>query len=165
MPTGLSLSHSSPWSSAAFFDTIAVLGARTPRRDPPVRRATSILLQVCVAVLFGVWIEDANVPFKLLRREVWLQARGVIPAGTLIPSVFLATFLRLQRAPVRVRPVPQLQRVGSAGSLRGWKLFSLSARAVWQLLEFRVRFRRSRLVSANPAAGTEAAPIDGDLAA
>lgn len=65
-----------------------VFGVRRRRHDPAVRLRLMRLVRTAIGVLFGVHLFDANVPFKLLRRSIWQEARQCIPDGTLAPSLF-----------------------------------------------------------------------------
>ena len=68
----------------------AVFGVRRRRHDPALRLYLSRFIQRAVQALFGVKLQDANAPYKLLRRVIWQQARPLIPDDTLAPSLFLA---------------------------------------------------------------------------
>jgi dolichol-phosphate mannosyltransferase len=56
------------WEKRAHFDLI--LAQRTHRLDAPIRRLGSNILRLFVRVLFGMRLQDPNVPFRLFRREI-----------------------------------------------------------------------------------------------
>lgn len=115
----------------------AVLGVRVRRHDPLHRLLLTRLVRLAVRLLFGIRLRDANVPFKLLRRTAWLEARGVIPSDTLTPSLFLAVFLTRKGFKVSEREVPHRERQTGEVSIRRWKLLKFCARAFGQLIAFR----------------------------
>ena len=68
----------------------AAFGVRTSRNDARIRLVLTRIIRYFVCIWFGTYLRDANVPFKIVRRQVWLSARPWIPAGTL--SCAAATF-------------------------------------------------------------------------
>jgi glycosyltransferase involved in cell wall biosynthesis len=128
------------WQQAQGRD--AAMGQRAQRNDPWLRLRLTALARSSITVLFGTRVHDANVPFKLVRRDVWLQAAPLIPPDALIPSFFLGIFLRAGGFSVVETPTPHLQRQTGVVSVRGWKLFKCCCRAFAELLAFRKRLAR-----------------------
>jgi len=120
----------------------AVLGLRAERHDPALRLSLTKFVRLGILLLFGVWIRDANVPCKLLKRSLWVEARQLIPDGTLAPSLFLAIYIRVFGFDVRDHVVRHLPRTTGVGSIRGLKLFKFCLRGLKQLITFRWRLRR-----------------------
>lgn len=115
----------------------AVFGVRRVRHDARIRRVLTILIRGALGVLFGVSLYDANVPYKLVRREVWTAARRHIPDGTLAPSLFLAVFAKRSHYDLAFVDVPHKDRETGTVSIRRWKLVKFCWRAFRQLLQFR----------------------------
>jgi dolichol-phosphate mannosyltransferase len=126
----------------------AVLGARTGRDDPLVRRLITAVLRLALRTLLAVDLSDPNVPFKLLRLDVVQRARRLIPDGTSVPSVFLSAFIVQRGLAFAVLPVPYRQRQAGQGSLQSWRLWKFALRAMLELAAFSIRLRRP---SATPA--------------
>lgn len=112
-------------------------GVRRIRKDAELRRVLTVIIRQSLSLLFGVRVYDANVPYKLLRRSLWEEARGVIPEGTLAPSLFLAVFVLRKRYDIGMVDVPHKDRETGTVSIRRWKLFKFCWRAFQQLLQFR----------------------------
>lgn len=123
------------WEAAQGRD--GAFGIRARRHDPTIRLALTRVVRYSIPLLFGVAIRDANIPFKVIRRSVWLQARDLIPEGTLAPSLFLAVFARRRKLDIAEVEVPHLERQTGVVSIRRWKLLKFCARGFGQLLEFR----------------------------
>ncbi|MEZ4415619.1 MAG: glycosyltransferase family 2 protein [Gemmatimonadota bacterium] len=119
----------------------AAFGVRRRRNDPRVRLWLTAVIRQALRALFGVSMYDANVPFKVFRKEIWDAARPLIPDDTLAPSLFLAVYVR--RAGLRVREVDVTHKERETGevSIKRWKLIKFSARAFRQLLAFRGALR------------------------
>ncbi len=125
------------WAAVANRD--AAFGVRAERHDPMARLILSRLIAVTLRAIFGVSLRDANVPFKVIRRSVWVEARDMIPAGTLAPSLFLAVFAEVRRLHVVECDVPHMPRRSGVGSLRPLRLIRFCTRGFAQLVAFRIR--------------------------
>lgn len=125
-------------------------GVRRRRHDPAIRLHLSKLIRRVVQALFGVKLQDANVPYKLFRRVVWEAARPVIPDGTLAPSLFLAIVAARRGYDILELDVQHRERHTGEVSIRRLKLLKFCARGLSQLLELRRRLsRRSREAKAD----------------
>jgi glycosyltransferase involved in cell wall biosynthesis len=140
---------SSAWA-AAIAGRDAVFGVRRRRHDPALRLYLSGFVRHAIRALFGVTLQDANVPYKLFRRNVWDEARPLIPDGTLAPSLFLAIVARLRGGNILEVDVAHRERNTGEVSIRRLKLLKFCARGLSQMLELRRRLsRRSREAKAD----------------
>lgn len=112
-------------------------GVRRRRNDPELRLLLTRVVRLFIRLLFGVGIRDANVPFKVLRRTIWLHARKHIPDDTLAPSLFLAIYIARQGCDVVNVDVPHRERATGVVSIRRWRLAKFCWRAFRQLVVFR----------------------------
>jgi dolichol-phosphate mannosyltransferase len=134
------LDHFEPlWRAAQGQD--GAFGVRRARQDAPARRLLTRVIRPALTLLFGVRLHDANVPFKLMKRELWLAARPLIPPDTLAPSLFLAIFAGKRHHRIALLDVPHRDRTSGTVSIRHWKLIRFCARAFGQLLRFRLRLK------------------------
>lgn len=146
----------SAWERRTGLDLL--LGTRRSREDPWARKAITATLRLQIAILFGFHLADANVPFKLVRRSLWEEARESIPAGCLIPSVFLAIYARRARFRCATMDIGYRKRGAGRTSLRKLKLLKFSSRSFGQLVHFRMTsVRRGAAVelSAVPASAVK----------
>jgi glycosyltransferase involved in cell wall biosynthesis len=127
------------WEAARGRD--GAFGVRAARHDPRIRLALTRLVRLAIRALFGVRIEDANVPFKIVRRSLWEAAREAILPGTLAPSLFLAIFARVRRYDIAERPIEHRERKTGVVSIRRWKLVKFAARGFRQMVAFRRAMR------------------------
>ncbi len=114
-----------------------VFGVRRRRCDPMLRRYLSEVIRKVVELLFGVKIRDANVPYKLLRREIWQEASACIPEGTVAPSLFLAIFARKRGFDIVEVDVVHRERDTGEGSIRRFKLLKFCATGLSQMWALR----------------------------
>ena len=122
----------------------AVFGVRRRRHDPAIRLQLTRFVRSMVSLLFGTRIYDANVPYKLLRRSIWEEARVCIPQGTLAPSLFLAIFTTARGYDIAHLDVVHKERDTGEVSIRRLKLLKFCARGFRQMLAFR-RCLKSRV--------------------
>ena len=119
----------------------AVFGVRRRRHDPALRLYLTRTIPPAIKMLFGVQLADPNVPYKLLRRTIWEQARPSIPDGTLAPSLFLAIVAAVCRHNILEMDVVHKPRITGEVSIRRLKLLKFCARGFSQMLELRRRVR------------------------
>ncbi len=120
----------------------AVFGVRRRRHDPALRLYLTAVIRWAIRTIFGVQLEDANVPYKLIRRSIWQAARPEIPDGTLAPSLFLAIVSRVRGHDILELDVAHKERNTGEVSIRRLKLLKFCARGFSQMLELRRRLSR-----------------------
>jgi dolichol-phosphate mannosyltransferase len=119
-----------------------VFGVRRQRHDPRLRLYLTKLVRFAIRLLFGIEIFDANVPYKLLRRSIWIDAQSYIPQDTLAPSLFLAIFAKVRGYDVAETEILHRERNTGVVSIRRLKLLKFSAKAFRQLLALRRRLQK-----------------------
>jgi glycosyltransferase involved in cell wall biosynthesis len=130
------------WRTAAGAD--CVFGVRRNRSDPALRLVLTRVIRVFVRAAFGTRIRDLNAPFKVFTRESWDAAAGLVPPGTLAPSLFFAIIADAQGRRVEQIEVAHKERATGVVSIRRWRLLRFCARAFVQLLGLRWRLLWSR---------------------
>jgi glycosyltransferase involved in cell wall biosynthesis len=121
----------------------AAFGVRLQRHDPPFRLWLTRVLRGTIPFLFGIQLVDANVPYKVFRRELWQDAKDLIPPDTLTPSLFFAIFVTKMEFRIAEFPVTHRERNTGVVSIRRWRLIKFCARAFRQLVAFRWRLARA----------------------
>ena len=120
-------------------NTDFVMGVRTTRVDGPVRIFITTVMRLANLVVWGLWIRDANCPFKLMRREAMETVLSRVPRDSFIPMVMLSILCRQMKYRVREIVVQHLPRRGGEQSLSGlWKWINVGSRCLCQLLILRV---------------------------
>ncbi len=67
-----------------------VYGYRRRREDGLARLVISRLLSGWVYVATGVFVRDANVPYRLMRRDTVIDSLDVVPSGADLANIFIA---------------------------------------------------------------------------
>jgi len=117
-----------------------LLGVRSTRADGPLRVFISTVLRLTNFVVWGLWIRDANCPFKLMRRQPMEKVLARIPRDSFIPMVMVSILCRKMKYRVSEVVVQHLPRHGGEQSLSGLcKWVKVGSGCLRQLLGFRVR--------------------------
>lgn len=121
-----------------------VLGVRNIRADGAVRVVITNIMKVTNLLVWGVWIRDANCPFKLMRSEPLQDMLSRIPQTSFIPMVMVSILCRKRNYRVTEVVVQHLPRRGGEQSLKGiWKWIKVGSRCMYQLLTWRVSLLRN----------------------
>lgn len=119
-----------------------VFGARDHRADGAFRATVSTVMRVANFLIWQRWIDDANCPFKLMRRQPLESLLAMIPSDSFIPMVMLSLLAR--RGEFRVRDIPVRHFVRTAGrqSLSGLATWArIGTRCLRELLALRLAVR------------------------
>ncbi|MFP4081631.1 MAG: glycosyltransferase family 2 protein [Candidatus Aminicenantes bacterium] len=114
-----------------------VCGVRAKRYDPLHRLVIARLLRFGIRMIFGVHCQDANVPFKLMTRDLWQKAQKMIPRDTLTPSLFLSILAASSKQSFEEVDIRHLPRATGTSTIRYLKLLRFCIRAFSQLMGFR----------------------------
>ena len=138
-----------------------VLGNRVNRHDPVHRLALAKLVRLVVSRIGGRRVLDPNVPFKLMRSEVWRDLDRYIDRSALAPSILivlgaLMRWWRIDSVPVEHRP----RRHGTS-TLRLGTLVVFSWRGLRQLVAFRSSLRAAPSRTTDPSPSEIASKIRG----
>ena len=96
-----------------------VLGIRRSRADGWLRKIVTTIMRTANFLIWGLWIQDANCPFKLMRRQAMEAVLRKIPRDSFIPMVMLSIVSRKMRFRISEVVVEHLPRRGGQQSLSG----------------------------------------------
>src|SRR3954447_13663840 len=116
-----------------------VVGVRRGRSEGRHRAAVSAFARMAARLAGGGRLRDVNVPFKLIRREVWEDLRGGIPARPVAPSLLIAVGASLRGWRVREVEISHLPRRAGRSTVDVPALVRLTAGALRELIRFRRR--------------------------
>ena len=116
-----------------------VMGMRANRNDPWHRKALSRIANLAARTLFACRVRDLNIPFKLFRQEALSMIISRIPDDSLIPSILMVAVACRMKLRLKQVPVRHLPRTTGQCSLPGARLIRFSARALGELLLFRIQ--------------------------
>lgn len=121
-----------------------VLGQRSTREDGWFRVLITNGVKVANFLLWGVWIADANCPFKLMRREPMRVILAKIPPDAFIPMIHFTVLAHKMGARIRRVTVTHLPRTGGTQSLRGMaKWVRVVRQCLMEIVRLRLTWRSS----------------------
>ena len=119
-----------------------VFGVRESRADGAVRKLITAVMRGANLAVWGLWIRDANCPFKLMRTRALRKVLERIAEDSFIPMVMVSIAARKMGFRFTEVEVRHLARRGGQQSLRGmWKWTKVGWRCLRQLVEMRLRWR------------------------
>jgi glycosyltransferase involved in cell wall biosynthesis len=135
-----------------------VVGVRRGRSEGRHRDFVSRIARLAGRAAGGGRLRDVNVPFKLIRRSVWDDLRGDIPAQPVAPSILIAVGARVRGWRVAEVEISHLPRRAGESTVDLRLLAKLTFGAFRELVRFRRRIARHapRAAAAEPV--TSAAP-------
>lgn len=118
-----------------------VFGIRKQRADGAVRVVITRSMRILNFFIWGVWVRDANCPFKLMRREALAKVLAEIPRDCFIPMVLVSLLARKMGFHVAEAEVDHLPRKGGTQSLQGLvKWARVSWKCAAQVLSIRLAY-------------------------
>ena len=142
------------WELRESFDL--VVGVRRGRSEGRHRDFVSAAARLASRLAGGGRLRDVNVPFKLIRRAVWDDLRGSIPARPVAPSLLIAIGASVRGWRLTEVEISHMPRRAGSSTVDLRLLLRLTAGALRELVGFRVRLGRRAPLPA-PAA-VSAAP-------
>jgi glycosyltransferase involved in cell wall biosynthesis len=128
------------WESKDDFDFM--MGVRRRREDGTFRIMITRTMRLLNALIWGVWVTDANCPFKLMRRGRLEKVLDRIPTDSFIPMVMVSILARKMGFHVREVLVTHLPRRGGQQSLKGiLRWLRVGSRCASQLIRLRLSIR------------------------
>jgi glycosyltransferase involved in cell wall biosynthesis len=126
-----------------------VVGVRRGRSEGRHRDVVSAFARLAGRVAGAGRLRDVNVPFKLIRREVWEDLLPDVPATPVAPSLLIAIGARVRGWRVAEVEITHLPRRAGRSTVDLPALARLTFGALRELVGFRVRIgRRAPLAAA-----------------
>ncbi len=117
------------------------VGVRVGRNEGPHRTAVTAAARLAARIAGGGRLRDVNVPFKLIRREVWDDLQGDIPAMPVAPSLLIAIGASVRGWRVAEVDISHQPRRAGDSTVDVPLLLRLTAGALRELIAFRLRLR------------------------
>lgn len=116
-----------------------LLGHRHKREDLFYRIALSKLISLWILILFGNYIRDSNIPFRLIKRDYLKKIIDKVPKDVFAPNIFLTILAARDGQNLYNIPVT-LKTVKKKSSLSKLKLLKVSFHGFKELVYFRLNY-------------------------
>ena len=114
-----------------------VLGYRHKRKDLFYRIALSNFISLWIFILFGIFIKDPNIPFRLMRKAYLEETLKRVPKDVFAPNIFLSILAKKDGHNLHHIPVKHSSNI-KGGLSTNLKVIQSSLRGFAELLRFRV---------------------------
>jgi dolichol-phosphate mannosyltransferase len=114
-----------------------VLGKRVQRVSPLSRRLITIVARLTNNILYGYGIVDVNSPFRLYRRDKFMDTFRKIPDDTFAPNIVLSGYAIKKKFKIAEVPIPCKMRVTGEVSIKKFTLFRVAVKSLKQTIRFR----------------------------
>lgn len=129
------------WGKKERYD--AVIGKRTVRGDGKSRKFVEDVLCTILRVFFGVKIQDANAPFRLMTSEIVEKYIGRLPDEYNLPNVMMTTFFSYYNENICFEEISFKPRQGGTNSINIPKIVKIGWKALSDFEEFAKEMRQS----------------------
>lgn len=120
-----------------------ILGHRAKRNDPLYRLVISRLIFLFNFIVFGVYIKDANIPYRLMRKVYLKVLLQELPKNIFAPNIFLSILAVKGEQNLLNIQVRHKERKSGQVSIVRWKLLKACFNDVKKLLLFRLRLNEN----------------------
>ena len=108
----------------------AILGNRVVRGDGKDRKFVENTVCLLLRIIFGVKVEDANAPFRLMRTALVSKYIDLLPRDFNIPNIMFTTYFVRYKEKVEFIPITFKPRQGGTNSINIKKIVRIGMRAV-----------------------------------
>ncbi|GAB2542314.1 glycosyltransferase family 2 protein [Spirosoma aerophilum] len=115
-----------------------ILGYREERYDAPARLLITKILRLSIAFIYGTYIMDSNIPFRLIRGTFLRKLLAQLPTPTpFAPNIFLAVMAKKAGFNTFDIPITHKERLTGTVSILKWKLLKVCIQSFKELAQFR----------------------------
>jgi glycosyltransferase involved in cell wall biosynthesis len=128
------------WDKRAEYDM--QIGSRKGRQDGLTRIIVSKVLKLVLFFQFGVWIKDANTPYRLMSRSSLSENVEYITKGHNLSNVLLTVIYYKRKMKVKFRVITFRPRQGGVNSINLRKIISIGINALKDFSSLKLRLNR-----------------------
>lgn len=115
-----------------------ILGRRLQRYDALHRLVITRIVRLLLLVLYGRYLVDSNVPFRLIKGDYLAKLLSVLPENIFAPNIFLAVLAARDGQNLMSIPVTHKARQTGRVSIVKWRLIKACLRSARELFDFRL---------------------------
>lgn len=116
------------WENRTEYD--AIIGNRVVRGDGKDRKFVENTVCFLLKMIFGVKVEDANAPFRLMKTSLVAKYINKLPKDFNIPNIMFTTYFVYHNEKVKFIPITFKPRQGGVNSINPKKIIKIGWKAV-----------------------------------
>ncbi|MCL2435893.1 MAG: glycosyltransferase family 2 protein [Lentimicrobiaceae bacterium] len=106
------------------------IGIRNARQDGFSRVVVTKTLRFIVWCIFGVWVKDANTPFRLMKRENLINYLAIIPENFFLANVVLSVISAKKKEKIFWCPITFKPRQAGVNSINIKRIIKIGFKAL-----------------------------------
>lgn len=115
----------------------AVIGNRVVRGDGKDRKFVENVVCLLLRIIFGIKVEDANAPFRLMKTKLVARYINKLPKDFNIPNIMFTTYFVYHHEKVKFIPITFKPRQGGVNSINIKRIIKIGWNAVWDFYKLR----------------------------
>lgn len=119
------------------FEYEAVIGNRIVRGDGKGRKMIENVVCILLRIIFGIKVQDANAPFRLMKTELVKKYIGNLPPDFNLPNIMLTTYYVYFKEKVLFLPVSFQPRKAGKNSINVKKIIKIGWKAIGDFYRLR----------------------------
>ncbi|WP_050749705.1 glycosyltransferase family 2 protein [Selenomonas sp. oral taxon 149] len=127
------------WDVRESFDM--VIGWRKGREDGLSRIFVTKVLKYVVYLCFGVFVTDANTPYRLMKADTLRRYIDIIPKDYNLSNVILSVIYARRKCAVKYMPITFRPRQGGINSINMKRIFRIGKKALSDFREINRKLR------------------------
>ena len=116
------------WNAKNEFDFI--IGNRTSREDGFSRIVVTKTLRLVVGLIFGVWVQDLNTPFRLMKVEKLKPILKLVPKDFFLSNVIISLLIVKRKEKAKWIPITFKNRQGGVNSINLKKIVKIGIKSI-----------------------------------
>lgn len=127
------------WENRESYDFL--IGTRGGREDGLSRVFVTKTLRLIVWFIFGVWVKDANTPFRLMKRDNLNEALEIIPNDFFLSNVVISTIAVKKKKKIFWTPITFKPRQKGTNSINLKRIFKIGLKALKDFREINKKIK------------------------
>lgn len=123
------------WNMRDEYD--AVIGNRVVRGDGKDRKFVENVVCLLLRIIFGIKVEDANAPFRLMKTKLVAKYIDKLPKDFNIPNIMFTTYFVYHHEKVKFIPITFKPRQGGVNSINIKRIVKIGWKAVGDFYKLR----------------------------
>ena len=123
------------WNKKNEYD--AIIGYRTVRGDGKGRKMVENVVCLLLRLIFGVKVQDANAPFRLMKAELIKKYIGKLPRDFNLPNIMFTTYFVYFKEKVLFLPISFQPRKAGKNSINLKKIIKIGWKAIGDFYRLR----------------------------
>jgi glycosyltransferase involved in cell wall biosynthesis len=116
------------WNERDNYDFL--IGSRNQRQDGFSRVLVTKVLRIIIRIIFGVYVQDANTPFRLMKKEYLAEYLRIIPPDFFLANVVISTIAVKRKQRIFWTPITFKPRQKGTNSINIKRIFKIGWKAI-----------------------------------